>query len=95
MNEQLDAANQHGVRARFTHQQREISETSQRETTAEGPDSSSLHETLHRSVYSCLITQQSFVFEHSETSCSRWESLLAQWAMDIKNIMDSRVVSAG
>ena len=47
-NEQRDAANQHGVRARFTHQQREISETSQRETTAQGPDSSSWHETFAR-----------------------------------------------
>ncbi len=79
----------------YTSTKRNIRETSQRETTAEGPDSSSLHETLHRSVYSCLITQQSFFFEHSETSCSRWESLLAQWAVEVKNIMDSRVVSAG
>ena len=38
-NEQRDAASQHGVRARFTLQQREMSETSQREAAAEGPDS--------------------------------------------------------
>lgn len=62
-NEQRDAANQCGVRARFTHQQREISETSQRETTAQGPDSSSWHETFARislqSLYITFITKAS------------------------------------
>lgn len=61
MNEQLDAAHQHGVRARFTHQQREISDLTVRDYCTGA-------RTLHRSVYSCLITQQ------TEASCSRWVS---------------------
>lgn len=46
------------------HHQRGISETSQRESTAKRPDSSSLHEALSRSDSECLLNQQSSLFEH-------------------------------
>lgn len=38
------------------------------------------------------VAQQNFFFEHSETSRSRWDQPLAQWALEVKNLMQTHVL---